>query len=293
MIVEYKFVDPIRLKEPSFQALLGQEYRMWIQNNLDLIATLALAAFQNDHLIALLVVDKHPLVQFGLIQSLEKLEAIDKHVINSLMRLMQEHIISQGATEWGAQYEQGSAMANYISDNKDWSEPYAKFRRYYFHLPDFNPSWFANPSPIPEGYTLTLWDKLSQNQRNQIEKWSRNSDILISSNSDPHPREYLNSLILWFEGNIAGWMETHRLNDNSVRYTTLFLFPEHRMLTLAAPLLAASIRIQKNSPLPIAIFDLNLRETPLSWKNFISKRLAPHAYIVKEIDYSFKLLNEL
>lgn len=236
-------------------------------------------------LTGLCVVDKHPAQDTAVLQSLTG------HNLGKLLADMESHLRHLKTHAIFAEWESETRL-NAAFREGGWELPKMKFEIYYTEMKAFNPSWFK-PSTLPQDYEIIAWDQMTPEEREQTEQWAEQDHYLLSGQDEILPREKINSLILRHKGKIAGWVETHRESPEIIRYTSLFLFPPYLYKGLAIPFLSESLQRHKLSQIPIAVFHLNLRDTPRTWINFVHKKLAPHAYMIKTIITSKKNLSLL
>lgn len=102
--------------------------------------------------------------------------------------------------------------------------------------------------PLPAGFSAFPWPTLTTAEREQLQS-SQTAQPWCPPDLWPfNPEEPLidpvTSLGLRYQGAVVGWMLTHRVAPNTVRYTSLFVRPEARARRPAMPLLGAAIRAQ-------------------------------------------------
>lgn len=287
--MRYEFLSHKAFKEKAIQEMLEAEFRHWIKDESRQEDALILAGFNNEALEALLVVDHVPHSATAHIQSFttKNFEGVPK-----LFALMEEKLASRGVIKLTGEFQTSPPLAALLK-SEGWAPLIPLFECFLFDLRHFNPPWYASPPPLPPSYKIVPWSTLSPEESSELEEMGESGQALVSDTDRNFPIEKLNALILRQGETIAGWMETHRLNEDTILYSHLFLFPKHRYKGVAIPLLAESIHIQALSPLPFAFFELNLQSTPLPWQNFIAKRLKPYALKSYTTCYSYKLINVL
>lgn len=282
-MLRYEFVGAERLYEEAFRKLLWPEFRDWLPYGFDAEMHHVLAEWEDSQLVGLCVVDKHPFSTSAVLQSLAGVD------LAALLSRMENHLkIILLSAEWPR-----LSPLERLFGCDGWSKPEKRFETYYFYMPQFNPTWFSDHLPLPEGYSIIPWEAMSIEEQAATERWANQDSYLLSDHTESKPREAINSLILRYKDTIAGWIETHRLNEQMIRYTSFFLFPEHRHQGVAIPLLCESLQRHIDSPATIAVFSVNLKDTTPTWVNFVRKKLAPHAYHHGETLVSFKRYNLL
>jgi|GEM_PF-2988271 len=165
-----------------------------------------------------------------------------------------------------------------------WIASSALIYRYYFKAAEFNPPWFLKCYQFPEGFTLFPFVNLTIQEKNELkrrqEQW--NFPAIISPFLDEEHIEYSNSFGLKKNEEIIGWMIIHRLNESTIRYSSLYIEPKYQFQGFSIMLLIHSIKInqeliKRGHPAIWSVFDLNVDQTESSWQQFITRRLAPYA----------------
>lgn len=102
------------------------------------------------------------------------------------------------------------------------------------------------------------------------------------------PYEPINSLGLRREGRVIGWMLTHRMGPMTVRYSRLFVHPDHRIHARGIHLIVEAVRRQDQAGLPFGTF--GVRSDNLSMRRFVERRMTPWVESIKEGIYVVKRL---
>jgi hypothetical protein len=102
------------------------------------------------------------------------------------------------------------------------------------------------------------------------------------------PMETINSLGLRYQGEVIGWIITHRPNPETIRYSNLYVDPRFYFKGFAISLLIKSMQLHQLTPdVPHALFEVNLTETEPSWWNFVKRRLIPYATKTERFKWAF------
>lgn len=129
----------------------------------------------------------------------------------------------------------------------------------------FHPPWFEKKWPLPSGCTIQPWKKNPQD-------------------------ESLNSLGLFKDDQAVGWIETLRLDPDTIYYFKLSIDYPHRFTGASIALLAESIRRQQASTIPHSVFMINFGLVKPRWIRFIRRRLVPFATKTTEYSQAVKIL---
>lgn len=133
--------------------------------------------------------------------------------------------------------------------------------------------WFAR-ARLAEGYTVFPWTTLPAAERQIIaERQAR--EAWFSPELSPFQEEArlepASSLGLRWHSELVGWMITHRINAETVQYTSLFITPQRRHRSQAVPLLAAALRRHAAQRIPFGIFQVDV--TNAAMQRFLERRL--------------------
>ena len=102
------------------------------------------------------------------------------------------------------------------------------------------------------------------------------------------PYEPINSLALRRDGRLIGWMLTHRIGPKTVRYSRLFVHPDHRIHARGISLIVEAVRRQDRAGLPFGTF--GVRSDNLAMRRFVERRMAPWLESLKEGIYVMRSL---
>lgn len=175
--------------------------------------------------------------------------------------------------------DETSTIWQKILTNNKWDEHIPFMTRCTFYREYFNPPWLHTPIKFPPDYQEFLWSEITNDEKDQIKRMEKQGIVpdILSPFFEESRIEPLNSLGLRYKGEIVGWMITHRIDQNTIRYTSLFLIKDFRNQSYSTKLLLDAILLQKKSDVNIGVFELPLIQVSSSWKSFIKKRLIPYA----------------
>ncbi|MGD1806091.1 GNAT family N-acetyltransferase [Dapis sp. BLCC M126] len=125
--------------------------------------------------------------------------------------------------------------------------------------------------PLPNKFTVFSWSELTDADRQQIETLDYPTSLSPFSNT---PAEPLNSLALRYETQLVGWIVTHRVATDAIRYSTMFVDKKFQRLGRGISLLSQSIRRQVDSTVPYCLFAV-AQENQAMLK-FVHKHLEPY-----------------
>lgn len=153
-------------------------------------------------------------------------------------------------------------------------------------------SWLTTPS-LPQGFEMFPWRDLPLDERAEIERAPRERPWYpeaLSPFREEDIQEPSTSLGLRYQGSVAGWLITHRLDSRTVRYTTLFVREDLRghQCWLALVLEALQRQVQALGLESIGAFGFQVQNT--SVLRIVESYLAPYLATRRESRGTFKVL---
>jgi len=172
-----------------------------------------------------------------------------------------------------------------ILKETQWEGPRLLRLSCYFEALRFRPAWFLKKYRFPENYYFSDWSSLNPEERHTLK---RQVEIgVVPSSVDPFIDEEsidpLNTLLLRHHGKIIGWMITHRIDPETIKYSSLYVEREHHHKGIAILMLIESIKRQIAKAVPYALFEVNVVLTTHSWYKMVKNRLAPYSQKVTHI----------
>ena len=130
------------------------------------------------------------------------------------------------------------------------------------------------------GYSSFPFLNLSSEERRAIVHNELGCPASLDPLAEEDRIEPLNSLGLRRQGRLVGWMVTHRISPQKIRYTSLFVEQSLQARGEALPLLAEAMRLQVacKEEVPEAVHGTSYEMAPMI--RFAQRRLAPYAYKV-------------
>lgn len=242
---------------------------------------LAVAAFEHEKPIGLVLGYFLPFLNYSEIDSLFVLEN-DKHVAEMLIRQLEVEVKKKKGVVISCKYESDrpdlEAFETLLKDLQ-WAKPKNLILHCHFYVQKFNPHWLNTPYALPKGISIFPWQELTKKEERELKKEEEEGifPVEVSPFSDNHI-EPLNSLGLRYQDQVIGWMITHRLDEETIRYAFFYINPSYRHTIAPFALLTRSILLQKSSSIPKSVLNLNLELTTRLWDNFVKKRLIPETY---------------
>lgn len=183
------------------------------------------------------------------------------------------------------------AIQNALLRHK-WSQPELYIMSCYFDR-SFDPPWLHANFRIPQQFSFAPWRKMSAEQLLALRVKERNSVFPSTLSPFKYPDNDLDySLGLIHDDEIIGWVMTRRINPHLLSYSTIFVQSEFKMMGLAIPMMAESIKNIMHSTIPGAIIDTYVTLSEPYWVDFVNKRLKPYSRTVTNIFRSYKRVAE-
>ncbi len=202
--------------------------------------------------------------------------------------------------------EEGACALEFLYEGRDSSTPALEkiliasgwlpgkwfLLRCHFDLSTFNPEWLYYPPRLSTGIEIFPWERLSTEDRSTIVHLEEQGRFLpyLSPLQSEESIDIDISVGLRDQGRICGWNITQRDSPSTRRYASLYIDRRFLYTGYGIQLLAASLRLQKEKPLPCAIFEANANEIDPGWRRFIHKRLLPLATQIERIKRAYRTL---
>ncbi|MBD2513761.1 GNAT family N-acetyltransferase [Nostoc sp. FACHB-973] len=153
-------------------------------------------------------------------------------------------------------------------------------------------SWLKLDAMPDSNYTMFPWLELTLQERQDILTQQAESgwypDIL-SPFKEEAILEPLNSLGLRYQNQVVGWMITHCIAPDTIRYTSLFVKKELQSIGRAIPLLATAINTHvQHRKSHQAVFTVDMNNEPMM--KFVQRRLAPYLVSIRQSMQTCKVL---
>lgn len=145
---------------------------------------------------------------------------------------------------------------------------------------------------LPAAYQIFPWQEITAAESVAIQQ-SQASNPWIPRDLYPfQPEENLeplNSLGLRYQGQVVGWMITHRLAADTIRYSYGFIRQDLQKMGRLISLIANAIQLQINAQnIPNGIWVVSCDRAPMM--QFVRKHMAPYLTAIEETRGCFKSL---
>lgn len=103
--------------------------------------------------------------------------------------------------------------------------------------------------------------------------------------------EPINSLGLLYQERIVGWLITHRIDTDTIRYSAFYLEPSLRFQGAAIKMLVDSIKLHLKNPTKWGLLEIPYIQAHPSWIHFFERRLFPYAAKITKLQQAWHTLN--
>lgn len=243
-------------------------------------------AYFRNHPVGIILATAHTRAHTALIHFLYVDPKNSKHSIESaLLQNLTDELAGLGTTLATYTYATNLSSASDIEKafiEQDWKGPRPFIIDCLFFSKNFNPPWWNKQIDLPMEFEIIPWNTLSGTDKKNLENRYAQGTIpsyVYPFGKDQDIIEPKNSLIMKYEGNIIGWMVTHRLAPDTVRYSALYIEDAFLNSNCWIKLLIEALEVHRK-PTPgfeYGKLEINLEQIPKSWLRFVERRLMPYA----------------
>lgn len=221
---------------------------------------------------------------------------LNKDAATNLMLHLFDHLKKHRATGCDFIYQKEDKQTPFLENilkHTYWTDPSPFMLRYFFNIETFNPNWLHKRYSYPSDIQEFFWKDLSSQDRRSIEMQESQYHFpsFLSPFNDEHILDHQTSLGVRNKSGVVGWILTHRVDSNTLRYSSFFIAKNFRDRQTTTKLLASAILLQfKASPLRRCLVEIPLSLVQSHWINFAKKRLEPYA---TEVYHLVRVWNQL
>lgn len=212
----------------------------------------------------------------------------------TLLTYIEEELCQRGCSQANFVYVSNTTTSSLeqILKQCNWSTPKPRMLVCSSPIINFkNAPWLKLHNALPSGYTIFPWVELTKQEREMIQKQQINSPWypeILCPFEEEESVEPFNSLGLRYQNQVVGWMITHRVATDTVRYTKLFVRKDLQHLGRAIPLLAKAIKLHlERKENTKGVFTVTVDNTLMI--KFACRRLAPYLTSIRQSWVSEKL----
>jgi hypothetical protein len=207
----------------------------------------------------------------------------DQEIGTTLLSKTQEEASKQGARIFSFIYPietPETPMIEKILKANQWKGSRPFLIKAWFNPETFDTPLIHLPYQYPPGYKEFLWKNLSPDQRKDLlrREQQRHFSRILSPFNDEKILEPSNSLGIEYNGRVVGWLITHRIDQEMVRYSIIYIEPSLKFQgSLAVKLMIDAMLLHLEKLTTWGLFEIPYLQVSSSWIHFVEKRLLPSA----------------
>ncbi|MGK7894582.1 MAG: GNAT family N-acetyltransferase [Xenococcus sp. (in: cyanobacteria)] len=208
----------------------------------------------------------------------------------NLIKHLEKALAAQKSPQVTVKYQATELTASALEPllkQRNWQPPQATFLLAKMSMKKVAQAPWLYKSILPDSFTIFPWSELTDVNKQQIQQTLDYPASLSPFGSDPR-LEPLNSLGLRYGDQVVGWMVTHRVAPDTIRYSTLFVAQRFQKLGRGVALMAEAFKRQIASPIPNCTFSVARENQQMA--QFLRRRLAPYTTFIRESHQSGKRL---
>jgi uncharacterized protein (TIGR03032 family) len=205
-----------------------------------------------------------------------------------LVAYLENHLVKQGCTQVGIAYQSSEITTLALEpllQKCGWLAPQTTFFLGQTVTEKIARAPWLQKYPLPEKFEIFPWSELTAEEKQSILARKEYPEML-SPFKDEARIEPLNSLGLRYQNEIVGWIVTHRVAEDTIRYSTLFILPKFQRMGRGISLLASAIKRQVSSFVPQYKFAVSRENAPML--QFVRRHLRSYLTYCSESRYSLK-----
>jgi GNAT superfamily N-acetyltransferase len=253
----------------------------------------AYGAFSNQEMVGCAIAQVYFLNQSAELLSLVVKEEWRKQSIGStLFQEIENNLKQNQVRALGFEFEKNDPFAKAIEQilaHQCWLPPKLYLLRCHFEADNFHPPWMHIRHRLPPNFAFFNWQELKTAEKELLLYKLEQGHFL--PNLSPFKNEkaihWETSTGLRYLDKVIGWCITHVVDEQTIRYDTLYV--DHEFLHLGYGIFLLNEAFRKHRPLPIskAIFEANMEQIDRSWFQFIKKRLVPLSYHTERLKWAY------
>jgi N-acetylglutamate synthase-like GNAT family acetyltransferase len=280
----------------QYAAMTFPSYQFILQTSNLADSIIAIGASINQTPIALVLAETYPQEKTAIILSIfVKPEYRNQGIATDLLIHLEQSLRERGYQAVELVYTTGKSTTpalEHLLDKCGWNQPQLRLLIGKATSEQMIEAPWLYKYSLPEDFTIFPWPDLTEAERTAILE-KQEKQAWYPDNLSPFVQEQeiepLNSLGLRHQGQVVGWMVTHRIAPDTIRYTRLFVKQELQKMGRAIPLLAESIKLQCSTDIPYGIW--TIQQDNLGMLNFMKRRMAPYLSSLQESRGVLKTLN--
>lgn len=279
----------------AFQALTFPRYRVRLQLLKPSGSIVAIAATFQDHPVGLALAEILP---DGITAEILSIFVVLQHrqrgIGTSLLSHLQTELVLQGCTNAQLVYttsQPTAPMLERLLQQNHWTSPQPRMILCNTTIDKIAQAPWMQKSKLPSSYEIVPWmditaaERADIAQRQALKPWVPPALMPFQNEVNLEP---LNSLGLRYQEQVVGWLLTHRLAADTIRYTCSFVRQDLQKLGRIIPLYVNAIQRQIDAEIPKGIWTVPFGYPAMV--SFVRQRMAPYMIAIAESRISAKNL---
>lgn len=215
---------------------------------------------------------------------------------SALLKALEQELSQRGCIKFEVVYITGQPTTvawEHLLEKLGWTEPKLRTLVCKTETCRLLDAPWMHKYKFPASYTIFPWMEITAKERQTIKETQQANpwipDDLIPFNYEEN-LEPINSVGLRYQGQVVGWVITHRLTADTIRYTCAFVRQNLQKMGRFIPMCINTMNKQVDAKIPYAIWTVPcLREDTV---NFVKRRIEPYINSVEESRGASKSLLE-
>ena len=185
---------------------------------------------------------------------------------------------------------QGNLALERVLQKCHWTEPEPKMIACKGRIADngVQMPWVTKHNYFHGSYSLFPWREITKEEKKAIEQQRQYIPEDLFPLRYEEDMEPLNSLGLRYQGEVVGWLISHRIAPDTIRYTCNFIRQDLQKIGRNLGLMAEAIKLQFEAKIPYIIWTTPIHHRAMV--EFTKKRISPYLIYLREIKESHKLI---
>ena len=219
----------------------------------------------------------------------------DRGIGTALLSRLEQELAKRGCMNVELTYTTSNPLASALErviQKCNWLSPIPRHLVCKCDHRNLDAPWLDRDYRLPSSFTLFPWQEITTKERNLLRKQQQEKSwipsLLVPFQYEEN-LETFNSFGLRYQNEVVGWILTHRLAPDTIRYTCAYIRPDLQKLARIIYLYQKSIKLHTTrSDIPHGIWTV-----PFKFKShvrFILKRFGPYMDSIEESRESSKSL---
>ena len=273
-----------------YQSFTFPLYRVRLQRLMPQGNNVAIGAVEGDRPVGLLLAEIEPTAAIVLslyVTPAHRQRGIATALLNQLEQMvMQQKILQRQVKELQLVYMTGkptTVALERLLQNSHWALPETSMIVCKSTTDRIAAALWMKQYPLPSAFQICPWVEITAAEVQQVEQQQADRPWIpadLAPSRQEGRLEPINSLGLRHQGQLIGWVLTHRLDASTIRYTCSFICPDFQRMGRLVPVYVEAIRRQHQAGIPNGIWTVPVHHPAMF--NFVKNRMAPYMTSVEE-----------